>query len=114
MGFQITVMLTLVVYIEGLSQNLPIMQNINQAPRLLHFFIVSIVVIAVSILVTTVSLVISHAAAGFEMTEWQAWCGIKIADGLNRIPGVHLPPSALPPYLFKILDREPPHECTLL
>ena len=56
MGFQITVMLTLVVYIEGLSQNLPIMQNINQAPRLLHFFIVSIVVIAVSILVTTVSL----------------------------------------------------------
>ena len=50
MGFQITVMLTLVVYIEGLSNNLPIMQTIQNAPRLLHFFVLSIIVVALSIL----------------------------------------------------------------
>ena len=112
MGFQITVMLTLVVYIEGLGNDMPIMQDMSQAPRLLHFFVANIVAIAASMIVTTASLVFSHAAKGFEMTKWQAWFCIKCADGLNRIPCVSMPPSSIPPYLFRVIEQIPPADPT--
>ena len=86
MGFQITVFLTLIVYIEGISKDIPITKEMNAAPRLLHFFIVSILVCGLSMCVTTVTLVMSHAAQGLEMSKWQAKFCIIASYIFHKIP----------------------------
>ena len=86
MGFQITVFLTLIVYIEGISQKIPVTKEMNGAPRLLHFFIVAILVSGISMCVSTITLVLTHASAGLEMSKWQAQFCIIVSNVFHRLP----------------------------
>jgi len=110
MGFQITVFLTLIVYIEGISKDIPVPREMSAAPNLLHFFIVAILVNGFSMLITTMSLVMHHASSGLDMSKWQAKFAIYVSYFFNKFPGVDLPPSKLPPFLFQLLNRTPPDD----
>ena len=49
-GFQITLLLTVVIYIEYLQNNLPVFDSLGQTPKLLIFFVTMIVLLTLSLL----------------------------------------------------------------
>ena len=50
MGFQITLLLTVVMYVEYLQDKIPVSDSWEKAPYLLQFFVVMILVIAASLI----------------------------------------------------------------
>ena len=50
MGFQVTLLLTVVIYIEYLQSNIPVFGTMADAPYLLQFFVIMIMITATSIL----------------------------------------------------------------
>ena len=50
MGFQITLLLTVVIYVEYLQDKIPVSDSWEKAPYLLQFFVVTILVIAASLI----------------------------------------------------------------
>ena len=53
MGFQVTLLLTVVVYVEFLQNNIPPFSSIEDTPSLLKFFVVLIILLALSLIITT-------------------------------------------------------------
>ena len=53
MGFQVTLLLTVVVYVEFLQDNIPPFSTIEDTPDLLKFFVVLIILLALSLIITT-------------------------------------------------------------
>ena len=49
MGFQVTLLLTVVIYVEYLQNNIPVFDTLEDSPYLLRFFVVMIFLIATSI-----------------------------------------------------------------
>ena len=60
MGFQVTLLLTVVVYVEFLQDNIPPFSTIDDTPDLLKFFVVLIFLLALSLLITTYTLFLYH------------------------------------------------------
>jgi len=59
MGFQMTVLLALVVYVDILSDKLPVFDKFSNSPKLLQFFIVNISVVTLSLIGMTIHIVTS-------------------------------------------------------
>ena len=49
-GFQITLLLTVVVYIEYLQSSIPEFSNLDQTPCLLSYFVILIILLTIAIL----------------------------------------------------------------
>ena len=50
MGLQITVLLTMVIYVEVLQTNIPVFDSYTSTPLILYFFIATILIICICIL----------------------------------------------------------------
>ena len=50
MGLQITVLLTMVIYVEVLQTNIPVFDTYASTPLILYFFIATIIIICICIL----------------------------------------------------------------
>ena len=62
MGLQITVLLTMVIYVDILQSTVPVFDGFGQAPLLLDYFIVTIIMLCVCLLVSTHTLFLYHAS----------------------------------------------------
>ena len=60
MGFQVTLLLTVVVYVEFLQNNIPPFSSIEETPALLKFFVVLIILLTLSLIITTYTLFLYH------------------------------------------------------
>lgn len=60
MGLQITVLLTMVIYVEVLQTNIPVFDTMGNTPLILSYFIVTILVICFCLLVSTHTLFLYH------------------------------------------------------
>ena len=73
MGLQITVLLTMVIYVEILQNNIPVFDSYGNTPLMLIYFIVTIIVICVCLLVSTHTLFLYHVnsyeSKNFSRTE---------------------------------------------
>ena len=73
MGLQITVLLTMVIYVEVLQNNIPVFDSYGNTPLMLTYFIVTIIVICVCLLVSTYTLFLYHVnsyeSKNFSRTE---------------------------------------------
>ena len=49
-GYQITLLLTMVIYIEYLQERIPIFDSISSTPHLLAYFILMIIIISISLI----------------------------------------------------------------
>ena len=99
MGFQITLLLTVVIYVEYLQDKIPVSYSWEKAPYLLQFFVVMILVIAASLigkaffglfstkrfLVTTHTLFLYHVNSyeSPNFTRGQALVSVGIAKFCN-------------------------------
>ena len=50
MGLQITLMLTVIIYIEYLQVNIPVFDDIGRTPYLLQFFVVVICLMSIALI----------------------------------------------------------------
>ena len=50
LGFQVTLLLTVVIYIDYLQNNIPVFDHISQTPNLLLFFVVIILLETLALL----------------------------------------------------------------
>ena len=50
MGFQVTLLLTVVIYIDYLQNNIPVFDSIGQTPNLLIYFVVLILLMTLALL----------------------------------------------------------------
>ena len=82
MGLQITILLTMVIYVEVLQNNIPVFDSYGNSPLMLTYFIVTICVICFNLLVSTHTLFIYHVnsyeSRNFSKSE------ARIALGLSR------------------------------
>ena len=60
MGFQITLLLTVVVYVEYLQNNIPTFSTIEETPALLQFFVILIILLTLALVITTYTLFLYH------------------------------------------------------
>ena len=81
MGFQMGLLLTIFIYVQILQSKVPVFDKITSSPKLLNFFIVVIVSLSVSLLVTSFTIYLYHVppneAANF--SEWHARFSRRIA-----------------------------------
>ena len=69
MGLQITLLLTLVVYIQILQETLPTFKGYHNSPVILNFFVVTIISCCTSILLSTWTLYLYHVES-FEVWNY--------------------------------------------
>ena len=50
MGFQMTVWLTMLIYVQLLSGNIPVFESASGSPKILFFFVLNIVVLTLALL----------------------------------------------------------------
>ena len=50
LGFQVTLLLTVVIYIDYLQNNIPVFDSIGQTPNLLIYFVVLILLMTLALL----------------------------------------------------------------
>merc|ERR1739838_1288584 len=60
LGFQVTLLLTVVIYIDYLQNNIPVFDSLGKTPNLLLFFVIMILLMTLSLLVTTHTLFLYH------------------------------------------------------
>ena len=60
MGLQITILLTMVIYIEILQQNIPVFDSYGASPLLLNYFIICVISLCLCLLVSTFTLFLFH------------------------------------------------------
>ena len=98
MGLQITVLLTMVIYVEVLQTNIPVFDAFENTPLILSYFIVTILVICFCLLVSTHTLFLYHVneyeSKNFSKTE------AKISLGLAKFFNV------INCYIWKITPPE--------
>ena len=91
MGLQITVLLADVIYVDILQSTVPVFDSYGNTPLILNFFIVSIILLCVCLLISTHTLFLYHCpeyeARNFSRTEAKISRGIakfftKIACGM--------------------------------
>ena len=96
--FQVTILLTMVIYIDVLKHNIPVFDSFGNTPLLLIYFVVTICLICLNLLVSThtsfLYYVDSYESKNFSKTEAKVSCTLaKIFNviGLNiwviDIPG---------------------------
>ena len=83
MGLQITVLLSMVIYVEFLQATVPVFDAFGSSPYILNFFILAILMICVCLLVSTHTLflyyVTEYESKNFTKTE------AKVSVGLANI-----------------------------
>ena len=83
MGLQITVLLTMVIYVEILQSNIPVFDTYGNTPLILIYYIVTIMMICFSLLLSTHTLFVYHVneyeSKNFSKTE------AKISVGLAKV-----------------------------
>ena len=87
MGLQITILLTMVIYIDLLQDNMPVFDHYGNSPLLLNYFIVTIFAICLCLLVSTHTLFLYHIPeyeAG-NFTAQEAKTSISLAKFFNFI-----------------------------
>ena len=60
MGLQITVLLTMVIFVEVLQTNIPVFGFLDKTPVILVYFIVTILLLCFCLLLTTFTLFLHH------------------------------------------------------
>ena len=94
MGLQITVLLADVIYVDILQSTVPVFDSYGNTPLILNFFIVSIILLCICLLISTHTLFLYHCpeyeARNFDKTEARISRGIarfftKMACGLWNI-----------------------------
>ena len=87
MGLQITVLLTMVIYVEILQSNIPVFDTYGNSPLILIYYIVTIMMICFCLLLSTHTLFVYHVneyeSKNFSRTE--AKISLGIAKVLNFI-----------------------------
>lgn len=80
MGLQITILLADVVYVDVLQSTVPIFDSFGNTPLILNFFVVSITLLCLCLLVSTYTLFLYHCAEyetnNFSKTEARISRGI--------------------------------------
>ena len=83
MGLQITVLLSMVIYVDFLQATVPVFDAFGSSPNVLNFFIVAILMLCVCLLVSTHTLFIynvsEYESKNFSKTE------AKISIGLAKM-----------------------------
>merc|ERR1739838_279032 len=83
LGFQVTLLLTVVIYIDYLQNNIPVFDSVGKTPNLLLFFVVMILLMTLSLLVTTHTLFLYHVnsyeSQNFSKSE------SKVSVGLSKM-----------------------------
>ena len=94
MGLQITVLLADVIYVDILQSTVPVFDSYGNTPLILNFFIVSIILLCICLLISTHTLFLylcpEYEARNFSRTEARISRGIakfftKIACGMWNI-----------------------------
>ena len=103
MGLQITILLADIVYVDVLQSTVPIFDSYGNTPLMLEFFVVSIMLLCMCLLVSTYTLFLYHCAEyeaiNFSRTEARISrgiakfftimaCGnwnIKVPDNTNKL-----------------------------
>ena len=62
MGLQITVLLADIIYVEVLQTTVPVFDSLGNSPLILTFFVASIVMLCICLLITTHTLFLYHCA----------------------------------------------------
>lgn len=87
MGFQMGLLFTMMIYVEILEKTVPVFDNVRNSPRLLNFFVVVMVSLALSLAISAITLCLyhvpNHEASNFR--RWHAHVSIGIARFFNRI-----------------------------
>ena len=87
MGLQITVLLTMVIFVEVLQTNIPVFGFLDKTPVILIYFIVTILLLCFCLLLTTFTLFLHHIneydSKNFSKTE--AKISVFIARLLNLL-----------------------------
>ena len=60
MGLQITVLLTMIIYVEVLQTNIPVFDSYSNTPMILVYFIITILMICFCLLLTSLTLFLYH------------------------------------------------------
>ena len=85
MGLQITVLLTMVIYIETLETRIPVFDSFDNTPMILNYFVVTILTISGCMLVTTLTLFL-HYVSEYEsqnFSETEAKISLIFAKVVN-------------------------------
>ena len=60
MGLQITVLLTMIIYVQVLQTNIPVFDSYANTPMILVYFIITILMICFCLLLTSLTLFLYH------------------------------------------------------
>ena len=87
MGLQITVLLTMVIYVEVLQSNIPVFDSYGNTPLMLTYFIVTICVICICLLVSTHTLFLYHVNSyeSKNFSKSEAKISLFLAKIFNRL-----------------------------
>ena len=86
MGYQITLFLVLIVYLDVISDRVPIPNDINDIPKIVIFFVVIIILLGFTVSVTAVTMVV-HFETGWQDTDEKKLTEleVKLCNGLAKI-----------------------------
>ena len=87
MGLQITVLLTMVIYVEILQNNIPVFDSYGNTPLMLVYFIVTICVICFCLLVSTHTLFLYHVNSyeSINFSKTEAKISLIFAKYFNKV-----------------------------
>ena len=86
MGYQITLFLVLIVYLEVISDRVPIPNDLSEVPKIVIFFVLIIIMLGFTVSITAVTMVV-HFETGWrdtdqkKLTEFE----VKLCYGLAQI-----------------------------
>merc|ERR1739838_1230648 len=107
LGFQVTLLLTVVIYIDYLQNNIPVFDSLGKTPNLLIFFVTMILLMTLSLLVTTHTLFLYHVnsyeSQNFSKSE------AKVSVGLSKMftfMTFKIWEIDVPPKVQEIVDHE--------
>ena len=85
MGLQITVLLTMIIYVENLQTKIPVFDSYPNTPMILVYFIITILMICFCLLLTSFTLFLYHVNEyeSKNFSRMEAKCSIVIAKIVN-------------------------------
>ena len=85
MGLQITVLLTMIIYVEVLQTNIPVFDSYSNTPMILVYFIITILMICFCLLLTSLTLFLYHVNEyeSKNFSRMEAKCSIVITKIVN-------------------------------
>ena len=85
MGLQITVLLTMIIYVQVLQTTIPVFDSYSNTPMILMYFIITILMICFCLLLTTFTLFLYHVNEyeSKNFSRMEAKCSIVMAKVVN-------------------------------